>query len=108
MFIDTSAVAYNMNFELFKPMTPGFGNVYITYVEKRDFTIQIKGEDVLIPIQKEVQQPPKDPNPIALPTPILTTGLATLAVVFKYFNTVDLLMNFFSKINVDMGQRLRG
>lgn len=41
------------------------------------------------------------------PSLILTTGKASLAVIFKYFNTVDLLMNFFAKINVELGSELQ-
>ena len=36
----------------------------------------------------------------------MTASKATLAIVFKYFQVVDLLMNFFGKINVRIGSDL--
>lgn len=41
------------------------------------------------------------------PPIIETAGRATLAIVFKYFQIVDLLMNFFGKVNVQIGQDLQ-
>lgn len=38
---------------------------------------------------------------------IETASRATIAIVFKYFQIVDLLMNFFAKINIKIGQKLQ-
>lgn len=55
------------------------------------------------------QEKPKTAQSTSKPTKnaIETAGSAILAIFFKYFQVVDLLMNFFSKINLEVGEDLQ-
>lgn len=68
--------------------------------------ISIKRENFPIFEKKEEIIPPRTGLERKAPVLVETAGRATLAIVFKYFQIVDLLMNFFGKINVRIGQDL--
>lgn len=88
---DISFVIKNYSFCLRK-------NPIFFAIDWLDFT-DLEKADQLPAKQIEFQYAPQ-------PTALETLGQATVSIIFKYFSIVDLLMNFFNAINVDVGSEL--
>lgn len=87
------------------PMMPPNFTIYCVKQDK--IVIPLTRDTIKTPV-KLIQQPENLIElQIVVPGALKTATKATVAIIFKYFQVVDLLMNFFSKINVELGKNLQ-
>lgn len=91
-----------------------FGRFDASFLDSLTFCF--RNQDVAIEIDrtnfKELERTPQ-PNPgdskqlRPVRSILQTASKATVAVALKYFQVVDLLMNFFGKVNIEIGESLQ-